>query len=114
MASLTPALLLVVAIAAIVGAGVGFAVTWWVANVRLRDANARIERALNARAHANDLLVQARRQVEKLQKELALARRERPAAVRPPPAPTLPAQAADDDEHERPAHGFAPTMPFKP
>lgn len=92
---------------------------------RIADLNARIERADKARAHASELLLQARRQIEGLQKDLVMSRRSRPAAA-PPPAPAAAPGAASKrpvlhDDHEdpqdtriMPTHGFAETLPFEP
>lgn len=96
---------------------------------QVRDLAARIDRADKARAHANELLLQARRQIEGLQKDLVASRRSRhsTAASRPAPPPAVPAAAPsagpsralrqDDDQQDTrimPPPGFAETMPFEP
>jgi hypothetical protein len=96
--------------AALAGAGVAFALARAFYGALLRDANAKTERALRAKAQANELLLQARRHAELMQKELVQTRRQRPAAARPIVAPLPVPEAVHDDEP--PATGFAATMPF--
>ena len=96
--------------ATLLGAGLAFALAWTFYSARLLEAKGRVERAHKARRAANELLRQARRQIEILRKELELARRLRAVPLRP-------AAVHDLDETPTivlrgPASGYADTMPF--
>jgi hypothetical protein len=105
--------ILVALCATLLGAGLAFALAWTFYSARLLEANCRVERAHKARREANELLRQARRQIEILRKELELARRVRAVPPRPTPA------AIHDLRDETPtivlrgpASGYADTLPF--
>lgn len=74
-------------------AAYGFTRSWYRSHLRL--AHTRIAHLVRARAQANEMLSQARRQVEMLSKELEMSRRQRTMARQAPPAaPVAPAQKA--------------------
>ena len=107
--NMSTASILVALCAALLGAGLAFALARSYYTAQLREANGRLERALKGRHEARDLL----RQIEILRKELELARRLRAVPARPTPA-------AANDLHDDtptvvlrgPASGFANTLPF--
>ena len=111
--NMSTASILVALCAALLGAGLAFALARSYYTAQLREANGRLERALKGRHEARDLLRQANRQIEILRKELELARRLRAVPARPTPA-------AANDLHDDtptvvlrgPASGFANTLPF--
>jgi hypothetical protein len=91
-------------------------VRWWYCR-QLRAAAAQLEKTERARQYTLQQVSQARKQVEKLQRELSESRRPsappRPAAPRKPVA-SKPAPPVLDEETRptRPANGFADTMPM--
>jgi F0F1-type ATP synthase membrane subunit b/b' len=109
MMTFPPAVVLAVAVALLIGAGLAFVVTRAVYSARLQEAQRRAGRVQKALAEANDRLQQARRQSEVFRRELVEARRVRPAPRVEPAAP--PRIEPDDSPPPLPA-GFADTMPF--
>jgi hypothetical protein len=110
---LTSVTLFAALLAALVGAGLAYALTRSAYAAKLRDADARLERMQKGRIQANDLLLQARRQTEMLRKELEIARRLRaPAALPAAEPPTAAAEEAPVGPISRPASGFADTLPL--
>ena len=98
------------------GAGLCFVLMHMRYSNLMHEAALRIDRAMKARHQANELLLQARRQIELLNKEVELARRLR---ATPRPAPEPPARPVIDDDAptlvlKRTADGFADTLPYVP
>jgi len=95
------------------------ATAWWYRR-QLRALALRLGKTDRARQYALEQVTQARKQVEKLQRELSESRRSIPAAPqsgsqrRPTPS-TSPVSAetpAPSTPTARPANGFADTMPM--
>jgi len=78
-------------LAAFVAAGAGYAAAWWNMRGKLRAALGKIEHGAKMRQQTTAMLLQARRQVDTLTKELEAARKLR-AIPRPAMAP-IPAPA---------------------
>jgi hypothetical protein len=98
------------------GAGLCFVLMHMRYGGLMHEATQRTDRAMKARHQANELLLQARRQIELLNKEVELARRLR-AAPKPAPAEVAPTLADDDAPTlvmKRTANGFADTQPYMP
>ena len=106
----------VIAVAAFaLGAGLCFVLMHMRYGGLMHEATLRIDRAMKARHQANELLLQARRQIELLNKEVELARRLR-AAPKPAPAEVAPSLSDDDAPTlvmKRTANGFADTQPYE-
>lgn len=115
--------------AALVGAAVAALLVHLQVRRRLQEMQTRAERAEKSRVHANELLLQARKQIEQLQKDVVMSRRIRPPApahggeakaaapAAEPAAARRPLLSDDDpsgDTRVMPSHGFAETMPFTP
>jgi hypothetical protein len=115
MATLQVGTLLVLLCAAAASAALALVAAHFFYGARMRELYTRLEKADKARAHTNDMLMQARRQAEALQKELLQARRikDKVSLVQKARLPEL-----DDSAHTGVIHGppggFAPTqaMPF--
>ena len=106
-----PIVALVAIGALLLGAGLCFVVMHTRYGERMHEAALRIDRAAKARQQANELLLQARRQIELLNKEVELARRFRVAAPPEPAALVAPDEPATV-VMQRPA-GFADTLPYQ-
>ncbi|MED5619171.1 hypothetical protein [Ideonella sp. BN130291] len=115
-------------VALLLGAAIAFVVTRGIYDARLRRAQERLAQGAKLRMQTTELLLQARRQVELLGKELEAARRLRaparattagvppaaPSLVSPPVRPEVAAVNAILAEATRPPAppgGFADTLP---
>jgi hypothetical protein len=93
-------------------------VRWWYRR-QLVAAGAQLEKSERARLYALEQVSHARKQVERLQRELSVSRRPS-AAARPLPErtfapPKLPPPVLNDEQPARqrgPVNGFADTMPM--
>jgi hypothetical protein len=104
--------LLIVVFAALVSAGLAVLVAGAFFSARMRDLNARLEKTDKARAHINDMLMQARRQAENLQKELLEARRTRGGVHVTKGRLAIPEDEPQGTVIQGPPGGFAPTQPM--
>ena len=118
-----PVAALVAVAALVLGAGLCFVLMHMRCSNLMHEAALRIDRAMRARHQANELLLQARRQIELLNKEVELLNKEVELARRlratPRPAPEPPARPVIDDDAptlvlKRTADGFADTLPYVP
>lgn len=96
------------AAAMLVGAAAAFGLTRSWFKARLNLAHQRIAHLVHARAQANEMLSQARRQVEMLSKELEMHRRQRTMARHAPAA--APAAAPVQVDVVVDGTGFADTL----
>jgi hypothetical protein len=112
MITFPPAIVLAVAVALLIGAGIAFIVARAVYAARLEESNRRTQRAHKALAQANERLQQARRQSDVFRRELVEARRVRQAPRVEPAAPRRTEPLIEPFDAPAAPTGFAETMPF--
>jgi hypothetical protein len=101
MPDITLTQLLLIACGAATGGLLGVAAMQMLVGGRMKTLQARLDKVEKARAQTNDMLMQARRQAEGLQKEV-LALRRPVAAPQPMPAAVAPAAVAPQAARPRP------------